>query len=55
MPTSQGPFVSDSSTGVDSTNTQLLLFAILQAIDPSAANLLPDDIAQSVVGNETLG
>lgn len=48
------PFLSDSPSAADTTNTNLLLYMILQALDPAAANLLPDDVATAVVGGEVL-
>jgi hypothetical protein len=48
------PMLSDAPSLVDTTNTNLVLFAILQALDPASANLLPDDVITSLVGSETL-
>lgn len=48
------PALSDSTSTVDTTNTNLILFAILQALDPASANLLPDDVLTAVIGNEVL-
>ena len=53
MASPTAPFVTDSTVGVDNTQTQLLLGHILMALDPQAGNSLPDDVAQLIWGNET--